>query len=145
MRLSGETGRRRMRESAAAGLVSKLPPAPVRDPGAVLPCKGFIKERDAKAWRSRVRPAPRGVRPAGTLALALGLGLGSAPFRRPPPHRWPSPEQPIRAPRTGGRVVECTALEMRHTRKGIGSSNLPPSATRFYIIYQYIMAKHRLP
>ena len=26
-------------------------------------------------------------------------------------------------------MVECTALEMRHTRKGIGSSNLPLSAT----------------
>ena len=31
-------------------------------------------------------------------------------------------------PRRGGRVVDCTALEMRHTRKGIGSSNLPLSA-----------------
>ena len=33
------------------------------------------------------------------------------------------------APRRGGRVVECTALEMRHTRKGIGGSNPPLSAT----------------
>lgn len=32
------------------------------------------------------------------------------------------------SPRRGGRVVDCTALEMRHTRKGIGSSNLPLSA-----------------
>ena len=29
----------------------------------------------------------------------------------------------------GGRVVECTGLENRHTFTGIGSSNLPPSAT----------------
>ena len=28
----------------------------------------------------------------------------------------------------GGRVVECTGLENRHTLAGIGSSNLPPSA-----------------
>ena len=28
----------------------------------------------------------------------------------------------------GGRVVECTALEMRHTRKGIGGSNPSLSA-----------------
>src|SRR5688572_162219 len=27
--------------------------------------------------------------------------------------------------RRGGRVVDCTALEMRHTRKGIGGSNPP--------------------
>jgi hypothetical protein len=32
------------------------------------------------------------------------------------------------APRRGGRVVECTALEMRHTGNRIGSSNLPLSA-----------------
>ncbi len=31
--------------------------------------------------------------------------------------------------RRGGRVVECTALEMRHTGNRIGSSNLPLSAT----------------
>ena len=33
----------------------------------------------------------------------------------------------------GGRAVECTALEMRRTRKGTGSSNLPPSA--IYLAY----------
>ena len=33
------------------------------------------------------------------------------------------------APRRGGRVVECTALEMRHTRKGIGGSNPSLSAS----------------
>jgi hypothetical protein len=32
------------------------------------------------------------------------------------------------APRRGGRVVECTALEMRHARKGIGGSNPSLSA-----------------
>src|SRR5690606_4832489 len=30
--------------------------------------------------------------------------------------------------RRGGRAVECTALEMRHTRKGIGASNPSLSA-----------------
>jgi hypothetical protein len=34
----------------------------------------------------------------------------------------------------GGRVVECTALEMRHTGKRIGSSNLPLSANFLYQI-----------
>ena len=33
------------------------------------------------------------------------------------------------AVRTGGRAVECTALEMRHTGNRIGSSNLPLSAS----------------
>ena len=33
-----------------------------------------------------------------------------------------------KAPRRGGRVVDCTALEMRHTRKGIGGSNPSLSA-----------------
>ncbi len=32
--------------------------------------------------------------------------------------------------RRGGRVVECTALEMRHTGNRIGSSNLPLSANQ---------------
>ena len=31
--------------------------------------------------------------------------------------------------RRGGRVVECTALEMRHTREGIVGSNPTLSAT----------------
>ena len=31
--------------------------------------------------------------------------------------------------RRGGRAVECTALEMRHARKGIGGSNPPLSAS----------------
>ena len=30
--------------------------------------------------------------------------------------------------RKGGRAVECTALEMRHTLSGIGGSNPPLSA-----------------
>jgi hypothetical protein len=34
--------------------------------------------------------------------------------------------------RRGGRVVECTALEMRHTRKGIGGSN--PSLSASYLL-----------
>ena len=40
--------------------------------------------------------------------------------------------------RRGGRVVECTALEMRHRCKPIGSSNLPLSAnfsdSRFWLV-----------
>ena len=34
--------------------------------------------------------------------------------------------------RRGGRVVECTALEMRHARKGIGGSN-PSLSDRFSV------------
>ena len=34
--------------------------------------------------------------------------------------------------RRGGRVVECTALEMRHARKGIGGSN-PSLSARFSV------------
>ena len=37
--------------------------------------------------------------------------------------------------RRGGRVVECTALEMRHTCKGIVGSN--PTLSAFYLINQY--------
>ncbi len=40
--------------------------------------------------------------------------------------------------RRGGRVVECTALEMRHTCKRIGGSNPPLSASqspRAYIFW----------
>ena len=35
--------------------------------------------------------------------------------------------------RRGGRVVECTALEMRHARKGIGGSNPSLSAIKLMI------------
>ncbi len=35
----------------------------------------------------------------------------------------------------GGRVVECTALEMRHTREGIVGSNPTLSAIVFYPYY----------
>ena len=34
----------------------------------------------------------------------------------------------------GGRAVECTALEMRHTRKGIGGSNPSPSAIQSTVL-----------
>src|ERR1700761_4249653 len=37
-------------------------------------------------------------------------------------------QRPTMTSRRGGRVVECTALEMRHTRKGIGGSNPSLSA-----------------
>ena len=36
-------------------------------------------------------------------------------------------------PRRGGRVVECTALEMRHTGNRIGGSNPSLSAILFQI------------
>ncbi len=35
----------------------------------------------------------------------------------------------FRPPRRGGRAVECTALEMRHTRKSIEGSNPSLSAS----------------
>lgn len=37
------------------------------------------------------------------------------------------------ARRRGGRVVECTALEMRHTCKGIVGSNPTLSAITLYL------------
>src|SRR6478672_786233 len=43
-----------------------------------------------------------------------------------PDHRGFGPDL---APRRGGRVVECTALEMRHRCKPIGGSNPSLSAT----------------
>lgn len=42
--------------------------------------------------------------------------------------RTPAPTKRQPAPRRGGRVVECTALEMRHRCKPIGGSNPPLSA-----------------
>lgn len=39
--------------------------------------------------------------------------------------------------RRGGRVVECTALEMRHRCKPIGSSNLPLSASSHYFMVYF--------
>jgi hypothetical protein len=38
----------------------------------------------------------------------------------------------VMAVRRGGRVVECTALEMRHRCKPIGGSNPSLSATKFH-------------
>ena len=43
--------------------------------------------------------------------------------------------------RRGGRVVECTALEMRHTRKGIGSSNLPLSAIKSLFLLGFCLPR----
>ena len=58
---------------------------------------------------------------------------GSGPLVSPSNNRY----EPDRAeerrpdPRRGGRVVECTALEMRHGCKPIGGSNPPLSAISF--------------
>ena len=41
-----------------------------------------------------------------------------------------APQPGDHASRRGGRAVESTALEMRHTRKGIGGSNPPLSASQ---------------
>ena len=43
------------------------------------------------------------------------------------------PQGAVQRPRRGGRVVECTALEMRHTGNRIGGSNPSLSAIISYM------------
>ena len=83
--------------------------------------------------------------------LTIGTGLGNARFtnraagngkevRESAARLFPPPRSTMTAPAPrgfdlrlplwrGGRVVECTALEMRHTGNRIGGSNPPLSAT----------------
>src|SRR5579872_6840981 len=62
--------------------------------------------------------------------------LADRAARGKPAFPWPSHAlntratlDPSRVQRRGGRVVECTALEMRHTGNRIGGSNPSLSAT----------------
>ena len=91
-----------------------------------------------RCWRPRKPTTPR--RADGPLGTDLeaatpepapALELPHPPcYSRRQPRPGPRVARP-RAPRRGGRVVECTALEMRHGCKPIGSSNLPLSAKSF--------------
>ena len=57
---------------------------------------------------------------------------------------WPAASI-IRAPRTGGRVVECTALEMRRRCKPSVSSNLTLSANSQAIPMDFYFAARAFP
>ena len=63
-------------------------------------------------------------------AVLRGLDRADIPLCNIAPHAIRASDHMI-ALRRGGRVVECTALEMRHRGNPIGSSNLPLSARYF--------------
>lgn len=100
------------RRPQAAGLFAGLPPAdgtPRCDHTGCFPAASRFR-RTAETTRERFH-----------------LNRRRAPAMYPPLSTGTVPP-PRTAPRRGGRVVECTALEMRHTRKGIGGSNPSLSA-----------------
>jgi hypothetical protein len=122
--------------AVVAGLVAL--PMPARDPRS-LPQKrsgaGFptpdprsIVVVPGKVKRKRAGKPPRG--PGARSGSGQGCEkLATEGCLARPACVVTSPLRQQR-PRTGGREVECTALEMRHTRKGIGGSNPSLSATR---------------
>ena len=87
----------------------------------------FSSDMDASSWpacRSNPGRMPRS--PPATAFPASAPCLSRRPRLEPCPTTAGRP--PVLAPWRGGRVVECTALEMRHRCKPIGGSNPSLSA-----------------
>jgi hypothetical protein len=110
-----------------------------------FPASGTRRASAANAKRADEPPAREPAMYARPLAMSTQtrpLGLGSRcpsrPSRRLPRNACGSAPPMLSRPpfnqslctRRGGRAVECTALEMRHTGNRIGGSNPPLSATQ---------------
>ena len=114
-----------VRRISSAVHSTTLPPvrgkgAPILNPGSA--CKGSGRRARAVRYFARHRH-----RLAGRRRKCRRRALSHPPSSpRTPPDRGAL--APDLAPRRGGRVVECTALEMRHRCKPIGGSNPSLSA-----------------